>query len=67
MAAGFFSTLGAVMLFGGPIAALFFSGSTGMPIAAMLAGSSVGTAITLFAIAVIIDRLDKLVAATKAT
>jgi hypothetical protein len=54
-----------VMLIGGPIAAMFFSASTGMPVAAMLAGSSIGSAITLFAVAVIIDRLDKLVAASK--
>ncbi|NOV20287.1 hypothetical protein E5S70_30240 [Ensifer adhaerens] len=66
MAAGFFSTLGMVMLIGGPATALYFSSSTGMPVAAILAGSSIGSAVTLFAVAVIVDRLDKLVAASKA-
>jgi hypothetical protein len=67
MAAAFFSTLGLVVLIGGPIAALVWSSMIGTLGMVILAGSSVSTAVMLFAVAVIIDRLDKLVAAnTKA-
>jgi len=52
-------------LIGGPVAALFFSSVIGMPTAAVLVGSSIGSGIGLFAVAVIIERLDKIVEASK--
>ena len=65
MAAGVFSTLGMILVIGGPIVAVYLATTAGMPLAFMLGGSLIGTVITLFAIAVIIDRLDKIVAASK--
>lgn len=49
----------------GPAAALFFSGTIELPIAAIVAVSAIGSAVSLFAIAVVIDRLNTLVAASK--
>ncbi|MDX0356767.1 hypothetical protein GOL49_14765 [Sinorhizobium medicae] len=65
MAAGLFSTLGVLLLIAGPVAALFFSSVIGTLIAAIVAASAIGSAVSLFAIAVVIDRLNKLVAASK--
>lgn len=65
LAAGLFSTLGMIILLGGPATALYLSGTTGMTIAVMLAGIAIGSAVKLFAVAVIVDRLDKLGAASK--
>lgn len=65
MAAAFFSTLGLITLIGGPVAALYFSSLVGMPTAAVLVGSSIGSGIGLFAVAVIIERLDKIVEVSK--
>lgn len=65
MAAAFFSTLGLAVLIGGPVAALYFSSVIGMPTAAVLVGSSIGSGIGLFAVAVIIERLDKIVEVSK--
>ena len=64
MTAAFFSLLGLFLLIGVPVLSLYWSMTIGMSGVYILSGSSIGMSVLVFALAVIIDRLDRLVVAS---
>ena len=67
MAAGFFALIGMVMLLGVPALMAYWAAAIGPLAAITIASSSIGMSALIFAIAVVIERLDQVVAAIKAS
>ena len=67
MAAGFFTLVGMFMLLVVPVVAVYWSMTIGMAAAFSIASGSIGMSMLIFALAFIIDRLDQVVVAVKAS
>ena len=67
MAAGFFALIGMFMLLVLPVLTAYWSMTIGLAAAISIASGSIGISVLIFALAFIIERLDMVVAAIKAT